>query len=161
MEKFGGEGLRVESVMQTWEGAKKCQEKQELNTLSAKAVDLRYYALFPSTRLPSKVNNENECTHSVPSWVHSVIRYNSDNMEESDSQDLASQDIAQETPAQDVFIAPSIHEIAILDGASYTHHSAIPELITQDLSTECVLGIDEAGRGPVLGNSRESPMLQG
>ena len=74
-------------------------------------------------------------------------------MEESDSQDIASQDIAQETPAQDVFIAPSIHEKAILAGASYTHHSAIPEVVTQNISTECVLGVDEAGRGPVLGNS--------
>ena len=80
-------------------------------------------------------------------------------MEESDSQDIASQDIAQETPAQDVFIAPSIHETAILDGSSYTHHSAIPEIITQDISTECVLGIDEAGRGPVLGSTQQSPSM--
>lgn len=74
-------------------------------------------------------------------------------MEEVDSQNIASQDTVQETPAQDVFIAPSIHEQAILDGASYTHHSEIPELITHHFSTECVLGVDEAGRGPVLGNS--------
>ena len=69
-------------------------------------------------------------------------------MEENDSQD-----VAQEIPAQNVFIAPSIRQEAILAGASYTHHSAIPEAITQDVSTECVLGVDEAGRGPVLGNS--------
>ena len=74
-------------------------------------------------------------------------------MEEIDSQDIASQDIAQETPAQDVFIAPSIHEQSILAGASYTHHSAVPEVVTQNLSTECILGVDEAGRGPVLGIS--------
>ena len=73
-------------------------------------------------------------------------------MEESNSQELGSQDIAQETPAQDVFIAPSIHEQAILLGASYTHHSAIPEAVTQDALTECILGVDEAGRGPVLGD---------
>lgn len=77
-------------------------------------------------------------------------------MEEDDSQNIASQDIVQEIPAQNVFIAPSIHEQAILDGASYTHHSKIPEVITQDISTECVLGVDEAGRGPVLGNSSYS-----
>ena len=72
-------------------------------------------------------------------------------------QDIPSQDIAAlETPAQDVFIAPSIHQQAILRGASYTHHSAVPENITHDLSTECVLGVDEAGRGPVLGNSCNS-----
>ena len=73
-------------------------------------------------------------------------------MEESNTQDIASQDITQETPAQDIFIAPSIHQQAILFGASYTHHSAIPEVINQNTSEECVLGVDEAGRGPVLGN---------
>ena len=66
-------------------------------------------------------------------------------------EDLDSQDIVQETPAENVFIAPSIHEQAILAGRSYTHHSLLPESISQDLSTDCVLGIDEAGRGPVLG----------
>ena len=73
-------------------------------------------------------------------------------MEENNSQDIASHDIAQETPAQDVFIAPSIHQQAILAGASYTHHSAIPQVITENIIDECVLGVDEAGRGPVLGN---------
>ena len=74
-------------------------------------------------------------------------------MEEDILQDLASQDINQETTARDVFIAPSIHEQAILAGASYTHHSAVPAGIAQDPSIECVLGVDEAGRGPVLGTS--------
>lgn len=67
-------------------------------------------------------------------------------MEECDSQS-----IAQETPVQNVFIAPSVHEQAILSGRSYTHHSAVPDTIAQDTSVECVLGVDEAGRGPVLG----------
>ena len=77
-------------------------------------------------------------------------------MGESDSQDIASQDIAQESPAQHVFIAPSLDQEAILAGASYTHHSAIPEIVTENSSTECVLGVDEAGRGPVLGKSSYS-----
>lgn len=64
---------------------------------------------------------------------------------------LDSQDIAQETPAKDVFIAPSIYTESILSGASYTHCSPIPESIANDLQVECVLGVDEAGRGPVLG----------
>ena len=66
---------------------------------------------------------------------------------------IDSQDIAQETPSKDVFIAPSIHKQAILAGGSYTHHSPLPETLAIDLSTECVLGVDEAGRGPVLGMS--------
>ena len=66
-------------------------------------------------------------------------------------EDIDSQIIAQETPTKDVFIAPSIHEQAILAGESYTHHSPIPEALVIDLSVECVLGVDEAGRGPVLG----------
>ena len=65
--------------------------------------------------------------------------------------EVDSQDVVQETPAEDVFIAPSIHEQKIFDGTSYTHHTTIPEAIVRDLSTECVLGVDEAGRGPVLG----------
>ena len=66
-------------------------------------------------------------------------------------EEVESQDIVQETPAEDVFIAPSIYESDLLDGRSYTHHSPIPQTIASDLSVECVLGVDEAGRGPVLG----------
>ena len=68
-------------------------------------------------------------------------------------EDIDSQEIAQETPAEDVFIAPSIHEEDILAGRSYTHHTSLPEQIAGRKSTECVLGVDEAGRGPVLGTS--------
>lgn len=62
-----------------------------------------------------------------------------------------SQDIAQEAPPADVFLAPSIEKPRVLSGESYTHHSAIPATIKSDMSTPCVLGVDEAGRGPVLG----------
>lgn len=61
------------------------------------------------------------------------------------------EDVALETPPQDVFIAPSIHHEAILAGTSYTHHTPIPDSVAKDIDTECVLGIDEAGRGPTLG----------
>lgn len=66
-------------------------------------------------------------------------------------EEIDSQDIAQETPAQDVFIPPSIHDEDIQRGTSYTHHSAIPKTLVEDMSIECCLGVDEAGRGPVLG----------
>lgn len=74
-------------------------------------------------------------------------------MEDSQEDQVESQNIAQETPAEDVFIAPSIHEARILAGESYTHISAVPATIANDMSIECVLGVDEAGRGPVLGKS--------
>ena len=66
-------------------------------------------------------------------------------------EDLEPQDLTQETPAEDVFIPPSIDHAAIKRGSSYTYHTSTPSAIAQDMSTECVLGVDEAGRGPVLG----------
>lgn len=72
-----------------------------------------------------------------------------------------SQDLAQETPVDDVFMAPSIDRDQIKAGTSYTYMSPIPETVKTDMSTECVLGVDEAGRGPVLGmafSSHHSPI---
>ncbi|KAK8220665.1 ribonuclease H-like domain-containing protein [Phyllosticta capitalensis] len=68
-----------------------------------------------------------------------------------DDQIPETQDIALETPADDVFRAPSVKTAEIFKGASYSHFSPIPKTIANDLTTECVLGVDEAGRGPVLG----------
>ena len=74
-------------------------------------------------------------------------------MEEPDSQDPTQEDV----PTESIFIAPSIHEADILAGISYTHRSPIPQLINDDLSSiECVLGVDEAGRGPVLGEREKN-----
>ena len=65
--------------------------------------------------------------------------------------EMDTQEIEQETPPDNVFVAPSIYESDILTGKSYSHFSPIPQQIADDMTTECVLGVDEAGRGPVLG----------
>ncbi|KAF2744486.1 hypothetical protein M011DRAFT_384786, partial [Sporormia fimetaria CBS 119925] len=64
---------------------------------------------------------------------------------------LETPDIDSETPSSNTFIPPSIHTPALLSGSSYTHSSPLPSSITSDPTVPCILGVDEAGRGPVLG----------
>lgn len=65
-------------------------------------------------------------------------------------------DISQETPpSNNLFIPPSIDRRRLLAGESYSHYSPCPPAVTLSTgateATSCVLGVDEAGRGPVLG----------
>jgi ribonuclease H2 subunit A len=64
---------------------------------------------------------------------------------------LDTQELALETPTDGVFRPPSIDKEKLVNGVSYSYFSKIPETVRQDMSTECCLGVDEAGRGPVLG----------
>lgn len=61
------------------------------------------------------------------------------------------EEISQGVPVEHAFMAPSISRAELLSGISYTHHSPIPKSVAANIETECVLGVDEAGRGPVLG----------
>jgi ribonuclease H2 subunit A len=66
-------------------------------------------------------------------------------------QDLDSQQVESKISPGNVFMPPSIDNTKVLDGTTYSHFTYLPEVLQKDTNTECVMGVDEAGRGPVLG----------
>lgn len=68
--------------------------------------------------------------------------------------------LSEGIPVSTVFVPPSIHHESLKSGCSYTYYTPPPSLVKilkDDFAgTECVLGVDEAGRGPVIG-----PMVYG
>ena len=77
-----------------------------------------------------------------------------DNMDEAMDESQPSQPGPAEVELSKGFVPPSVAQrehLSAHPAASYSYHSPLPQALLDDPSAPCVLGVDEAGRGPVLG----------
>lgn len=70
-------------------------------------------------------------------------------MEEFSTEGIVSPQDLQQVECEESLTIPSLREGPLTD--SYTYHSQLPSLVAANESEPCILGVDEAGRGPVLG----------
>ncbi|KAF3941180.1 hypothetical protein ABW19_dt0200213 [Dactylella cylindrospora] len=102
-------------------------------------------------RAQQAIGSEALPTDIAPVGGIEAVPINNDSEGEGDSVPV------KESQSDPGFVPPSISVKDIFLGESYTFHSPIPENIRSDPSAAVTLGVDEAGRGPVLDSKKLTP----